>query len=111
MHPVIEYFICVITTPLLSEFPLHILELVDKEDTVGATHESVPNQFSAAVKKPEHEKSADDSLDPTSLPHHENVNNGSNNLTYVWKMACKSWVYPIYYSLFSLLSLFHVWFL
>jgi hypothetical protein len=109
MHPVIEYFICVITTPLLSEFPLHILELVDKEDTVGATHESVPNQFSAAVKKPGHEKSACDSLDPTLLPHHENVNNGSNNVTYVDATAQRNTTYGTMLAIVAIPLLYMLW--
>jgi hypothetical protein len=45
MQPVTEYFLCVALGPsLLTEIPLHILELVDKEDSVIVDPENLSEQ-------------------------------------------------------------------
>lgn len=76
-RPLVVYLLCVIATPLLSKFPLHILEVVDEEDAVTATGESLIEQ---KVSKPGHEKSLESPSDHNSVPHSSNVNNKRNDV-------------------------------
>ncbi|KIW34142.1 uncharacterized protein PV07_00938 [Cladophialophora immunda] len=73
MRPVIKYFLCIIATPLLSEFPLHILEFVDEKTALFAAEDC-----QSGHRTLEHEESARKSLDPDSVPHDSNA---KNNLT------------------------------
>ncbi|KIW23766.1 uncharacterized protein PV07_11943 [Cladophialophora immunda] len=99
MRPVIEYFLCVVATPLLSEFPLHILELVDQKDGITPTHESISYQ-----KDSEH--GARHSSDFNSAPH---CTNDNNDLTGADASGQRNGAYRILLAIVAVPHLYMLW--
>ncbi|KAH0848563.1 hypothetical protein FOPE_02676 [Fonsecaea pedrosoi] len=70
MRPVTRYFLCIIATPLLSEFPLHILEFVDEKTPFIAAEDGQSGNQTL-----QHEESGRKSLDVGSVPYESNAEN------------------------------------
>ncbi|OCT50141.1 hypothetical protein CLCR_07669 [Cladophialophora carrionii] len=77
MQRITGYFLWIIATPLVSEIPFHILELVDEEDAATVDPESQSEQRDL---EPVHDDSAEGSFgrkDPE--PHFSTGNHGSGD--------------------------------
>ncbi|KIX99929.1 uncharacterized protein Z520_04566 [Fonsecaea multimorphosa CBS 102226] len=98
MRPVTEYFLCVIATPILSEFPLTILELVDEKDGTAPTNERILDQ-----KFPQHGKSTSNPFDLGS------PQNGHNELSGVDARRQRNKIYGVMLATVTIPLLYMLW--
>ena len=101
MQSVVEYLLCVIATFYLSEFPLHILELVDEKDAITATHHNEPGQ-----KRSEHDEIPRDSFDLRPAPHPRHDNNDRPSADTI---AQRNTSYGILLAIVVIPSLYALW--
>ncbi|KIW70428.1 hypothetical protein PV04_02698 [Phialophora macrospora] len=110
MQPVIEYFLgAALGTPLLSEIPLHILELIDGKDAVTADPESLSQQKDP---EPDHERTVERSFDHECRePRFSNGNHDTDDQTSVNTSASaqSNTSYTITIAIVAVLLFFMLW--
>ena len=105
MELIVVYVLCVIATFPLSEFPLHILEVVDEEDAVTLNPERLSEQRNLEPELDNH-KTAEK---PSDLGPQPQASNGSDDLPNSVAIAQRNKSFSIMLAITSIILLYMLW--